>query len=129
MKILSKIILGILVALYCFLSVQYKPWEPLIDRSRISDTVLASLVATILIGLTVCALALICGRKGARKWFIFLNVLYLAFGLYVTQVVWTLWIFKTPTLLDRVKASVLPFLLGVILPIAVVVYFIKREKK
>jgi len=129
MKTLSKIILGVLAALYCYLFVRYRPWEALIDRSRISDTVLASLVAIVLIGLTVCALILIGGRKGARNWFIFFNVLYFAFGVYATQVAWTLWIFQTPTLLDRVKASAGPFLLGVSLPIAVVIYFFKAEKK
>ena len=129
MKKISKILLGILVVFYCYLFVRYRPWEAWIDRSRISDTVLASLVAIVLIGLVVCALALIAGRKGARKGFVIFNVLYLAFGLYVTYIAWTLWIFQKPTLFDRMKASTGPFLLGVILPIAVVIYFLKRGQK
>lgn len=129
MKIFSKILLFILIILYCFLFMQYKPWEPLIDRSRTVDTILASLVIIILTGLTVCALAMLFGKKGLKKWFIFFNFPYLIFGLYITQFAWTFWLFKTPTLLDKIKSSAIPFLLGVILPIAVVIYFIKWEKK
>ena len=128
MKKLSKVILGILAALYCYLFVRNQPWEAFMDTPNIPDMVLASSVTVILTGLVVCALLLISGRKGARNWFIVLNIAYLVFGAYITQIAWTLWIFKTPTFFDRIKASAGPFLLGVVLPIAVVVHFLKAQK-
>jgi hypothetical protein len=129
MRVISKIILAILLLLYCFLFVHFKLWEPLFDRSKISDTILASAAVIILTGLITCAIFLLTGKKQARKWFIFFNLPYLAFGLYVMQFAWTFWIFKTPTLMDRIKAIAAPLLVGVVIPIAVVLYFLKFEKK
>lgn len=128
MKKTSKVILAVLVVLYCYLAVHFKPWNEFKDKPRISDIMLASAAIIILAGLIVCAAAMIFGKKQARKPFIFFNLVYLAFGLYVTHVAWTLWIFRTPTLMDRIRASVSPFLVGVVIPVAVMIYFIKREK-
>jgi hypothetical protein len=129
MKKLSKILFSALAMWCLFLFVRYKPWEAWIGRSSISDTLLASLVAVVLIGLAVCAVLLIIGRKGARIWFIVFNVLYLGLGAYLTMFTWNFWLWHTPTFVERVRASSGAFLLGVIMPIAVVIYFIKAEKK
>jgi len=129
MKVLSKAILIVLIILYCYLGVHFRLWEPFFNRSNISDMILASAGIIILAGLVASAIALIIGRKKARKWFIFFNLPYLALGLYLMHFNWNFWLFKTPTLMDRIKASTPSFLVGVALPIAVIIYYIKWEKK
>lgn len=129
MKKISKIILIILIALYCYLAVHFKPWNEFKGTPRISDIALAAAAIVILTGLIVCAALMLSGRKQVRKSFIFFNLAYMAFGLYAMQVAWTLWIFHTPTLMDRIKASAMPFLIGALIPIAAIIYFVKFEKK
>ena len=129
MKKTSKVILAALVLLYCYLALHFKPWDEFKNSPRLSDILLVSAVIVILAGLIICASAMIFGKKQARKPFILFNLAYLAFGLYVTQVSWTLWIFKTPTLMDRIRAGTWPFLVGVLIPIAVIFYFLRFEKK
>ena len=124
---MNKIFLIILIGLYVFLFVHFKPWTDIIGNDDILDIMLASFSLITLMGLIMGCLGLLFNKKTNLACLIF-NGAYLTTGCFATYIYWSLWIFHTPTFAERVQKTTPAFILGICVPILLFYYFAKAGK-
>lgn len=114
----DKFLLGLLAAYYSFLVVYYQPWK---ETWKMPDYAMMLIAVATLLGLAASCLFLVLGKKNWKGPFIVLNIVYFLFGCYVTHFAWTFWLFKEPTLMERITHTWVYFVLGVCLPVVNIV--------
>jgi len=124
----TRIVLIVLTIFYFYVLFYFlKPLE-LLSEKHMFDVALGMAAIITLIGLIMSGIGILLKNARAKKLFIFYNFVYLLFGLYLAYFHWSFWLFKTPTLMDRVRSATVPLLLGVILPVALILYFLRNKK-
>lgn len=126
---MKKIMLILLIAIYIFIALYFKPWKPLIEGAKPFETTLAIVAIITLLGVVGCCIGMMLGYNLCRKWFFLFNVIFLLFGCYAAYMYWTFWIFEEPTFAEKVKDTAIPFLLGVAMPIWLFYYFTRASFK
>ena len=128
---MNKTLLSILVVVYAGLFLFLRPWE-IFNRNPTPIDMVYSIGAIVtLLGL-IAACVLMISRKAhklARALFVVFNVTYMLIGITAVVVYWSVWFFHTPTLTDRVRVAAMPFLIGVLMPVALVVYAVVHKEK
>lgn len=129
--VMNNFVLSSLLAIYSFLLVSMKPWTRF-SSSRILEVALPAYLAFIVLsGLIVCCIewaANTTNRNKTEKVFLFLNGLYLIFGVALTRSYWTLGILKEPPFVDKIKNAAGLFFLGVLLPSGLFYYLFRKRK-
>lgn len=123
---MKKIILAALIVIYIWLGWHFKPWDAVLGKPNLTDIFLAVTAVLTLAGLIISCGRMIAGSESARTFFLFFNSAFLLFGFYVSYISWTLWIFQTPTILDRIKATAAPLIIGIIMPLGLFYYFRRK---
>lgn len=123
---MRKVILIVLIAIYIAIAFYFKPWESISGKSDAFENTLSIAAIITLLGVIGCCVGMLLGFNLCRKWFLFFNGVFLLFGCYVVYVYWTFWIFKPPTLIERIQSTTMPFILGVIMPLGLFFYFLRK---
>jgi len=124
---LNKIFLIILIGLYVFLFVHFKPWTDIIGNDDISEILFATFSLITMVGLIISCLGLLLNKKANLACLIF-NGAYLAIGCFATYIFWSLWIFHTPTFSEKLQHTLPAFILGICVPMLLFYYFAKVGK-
>ena len=117
----------VLAGIYALLLVYLRPWIPIVDPRGGGETLSAFIGIVTLVGLILTSLALFFGKDGARVPFLIFNFIYLIFGGFAVYFYWTFWLFQEPTIMDRVITTAAPFVIGIVLPIALFRYFLRKK--
>lgn len=125
----NRIVLLILMGVYGFLGIYFKPWAYMVEKSGVEERLFSLTALITLIGLILCCFFMQFKKRAGRKCFFFFNGIYLLLGCFSVYFYWTVWFFKTPTLLDRIRDSLIPFLLGVAMPIGLFYYFLRSKRR
>jgi len=122
----NRLFLLILIALYVFLGMHFKPWKDLIGNNHLPDLLLALSSMLALIGLIFGCLGLIF-NKNTRIMCLIANGVYLIIGSFATYLSWTFWIFHEPTFTEKIQNTTPAFFLGILMPVFLLYYFAKVE--
>lgn len=127
---MDKVLLFILIGINSFLIYYLKLWESIVETRSLREVSLSSVVALItLIGLIICCLGMIFKKDAARRWFLLFNGVFLLFGCLMVYYAWFGYIFVTPPLLERIRYVLLPFIVGVVMPLGLFWYFLRPKGK
>lgn len=124
---MRKLIPVALIVIYIGIALYFKPWESISRQSSAFELTLSIVAIITLLGVVGCSIGMLLGFNLCRKWFLFFNAVFLLFGCYVVYVYWTLWIFKPPTIMERMQSAIMPFILGVVMPIGLFCYYLRKN--
>lgn len=126
-KLIKNIVWIAAIAVYVWLFVSLEPWR-MRAKDLTSDWGIFALLGIIVIpGLVVSCVGMILGKKAFEKAFMIFNGIYLACGVYMVYFSWTFYIFKVPTLMERLASTRFSILLGILMPL-VLFYYLERTK-
>ena len=116
-KGVKNIIWIIPIAIYIWLFLDLQLWQ--IDLKQLTSIwgIFSILLIGDMIGLIISCAGMMVGNKTSEKVFIILNAIYLLSGLYMVYFAWTFYIFKVPTISERIASTRNPLAFGVLMPI------------
>ena len=116
------------IAIYIWLFLSLQLWS--IDLKRLTSgwTLFSILLIVDMIGLIISCAGMMVGNKTAEKAFRIFNGIYLACGLYLVYFAWNFYIFKVPTITERIASTRNALAFGVLMPL-VLFYYLERKLK
>jgi len=134
----TDFILYILIVVYLSLLIYFKPWRFIAIGKKFSDVAFSIGLTVAFIALIVCCLGMLFRKNIARNLFLVLNFIYLLFGCFFVYTYWRFadvlhtmlsFISGPPKLIDKIKDTATPFLLGVVIPLVLFYYFLRPKVK
>ncbi len=126
-KLIKNIVWIIAIAVYVWLFVSLEPWRINVKELMSGWGLFTLLIIITMPGLIVSCIGMILGKKGFGKAFVIFNGIYLVCGAYMVYFAWTFYIFKVPTLMERLASTRSSILFGILMPL-VLFYYLERTK-
>lgn len=129
MKKIRTGLLLVAMGVYVFIFPRMDFWRLFSGEEEIKKLIFHATALVTLIGLIGCCMGMLRAKDLARRIFLGLNVLYMGYGAFGVHFSWTFWLGSTPTLWERVVDSSGPFAIGILLPLVLIIYFVREKKK
>ena len=126
-NLVRNIIFMAAIAVYVWLFVSLELWRISIKEIKSGWGVFTILIIVTIFGLIVSCVGIILGKKIFERVFIMFNTIYILSGLYMIYFAWTFYIFKVPTIAERIASTRNIMAFGVLMPL-LLFHYLERNK-
>ena len=125
-KAVKNIVWIIPIAIYMWLFLSLQLWQ--IDLKQLTSGwgIFTILLIVDIVGLIISCAGMMVGNKIFEKIFVILNAIYLLSGLYMVHFAWTFYIFKVPTITERIASTRNVIAFGILMPL-LLFYYLERN--
>ena len=126
-NLIRNIIFTAAIAIYVWLFVSLELWRISLKELKTGWGAFDIMIILTMFGLIVSCIGIISGKKVFDKIFVMFNTIYLLSGFYMIYFAWTFYIFKVPTIAERIASTRNIMAFGVLMPL-LLFYYLERNK-